>query len=89
MTQEADRKFNLKSEKTSTSYRFFATSTVMFYLISNFNKRILNKWIRRTIVLVLAVVRGSVTNIFYLQEGQVIYGQTALEVVTLILHNLH
>jgi hypothetical protein len=79
----------IKSEKTDTKIRFYRMSTIMYYLINRYNNGFINKWGFWVIAAAIAILRGWLTNFLILQNKEFFYGQSGLEVFTMILHNLH
>lgn len=79
----------IKSEKTDTKIRFFRMSTVIYYLINRYNHSLINKWGFWVIAIAIGVLRGWLANFLILQNKVFFYGQSGLEVFTMILHNLH
>jgi hypothetical protein len=79
----------IKSEKTSSKIRFYRMSTILYYLINRHNNRFMNKWGLWIISVVIAIVRGWLGSFIILQKKKLFYGQSGLEVTTMILNSLH
>ena len=86
---QKNNQFTIKTEKTDTSVRFFRLNTIMYYLIARYNSGLMNKWIRRFIALCVGILRGWLITFLKLENKELFYGQSGLEVFTMILHNLH